>query len=520
MGSPIIKRFKQDLKSNFAPRLQLEQLSDGREILLVEFQISYRKSIRLHIMRKGQTSLIHFLSRILVSIAGFATNLYVANELGSEPLGTYFLALSVITWVALFANLGVQESVKKRLSEAESSWGYVTTGLALQTILYVLVSVAILALEGYFESYIGAPLAELLVLVLTVRLAYDFVVTVLDGQNKVHLSSLLDLIWWVGRSILQISLVALGVGLVGLFWGYIAAGVVAVFVGIYFAQIRWETPSRIYADKLISYAQYSWLSPLQGRSFLSMDTIILGFFVSNSFIGIYEIAWNLASFFSIFGTSISKTLFPEISSSASKNQSDRVRQMTSSALSYAGLFLIPGLVGSLLLGKTVLSIYGEEFSTGYHILLILIIARLIRTFEAQLTNSLDAINHPEETFRINGYFIILNGVLNIVFVWQYGWIGAAVATTLAAAFGTILSYRVLSRYIDVRIPTEEILYQVISALIMGGVVFIGKSIFGTKLSIAIPLILIGIIIYFGVLITISKQFRNSVRDNIPHQFIF
>lgn len=469
-------------------------------------------------MRKGQTSVIHFISRISISIAGFATNLYVANELGSEPLGTYFLALSVVTWVALFANLGVQESVKKRLSEARSSWGYVTTGLLFQTILYVLVSVGILALGSHFESYIGAPIAELLVLVLAVRLAYDFVVTVLDGQNKVHLSSLLDPIWWVGRSILQISLVALGVGLVGLFWGYVAAGVLAVLVGIYFMGIRWQRPTRDHADELLSYARYSWLSPIKGRSFLSMDTIVLGFFVGNSLIGIYEIAWNLASLFAIFGTSISKTLFPEISNAASQNQSDEVRQMISAALSYAGLFLIPGLVGSALLGRTVLGIYGDEFPAGYGVLLVLTTARLIQAFESQLTSSLDAIDHPEETFRINAAFIVLNVVLNVVFVWQYGWMGAAVATTLTALFSTIVSYRVLSQYVEVRIPIGELSRQAAAALVMGGVVLVGRYVFGTELVVALPLIFTGTAVYVGMLVYLSAQFRKTIRDNVPQRF--
>jgi O-antigen/teichoic acid export membrane protein len=49
-----------------------------------------------------------------------------------------------------------------------------------------------------------------------------------------------------------------------------------------------------------------------------MDTLVLAIFVSNSLIAVYEVAWNLASLFAIFGSSISRTLFPEISKLSSE----------------------------------------------------------------------------------------------------------------------------------------------------------------------------------------------------------
>jgi O-antigen/teichoic acid export membrane protein len=385
-------------------------------------------------------------------------------------------------------------------------------------VLFVVVGAVVFVFRGQVNAYIGAPVAELLVLMLAVQLFYDFVVAVLEGLNKVHLASLLDPIWWVGRAVVQISLVALGVGVVGLFYGYIAAGAVAVAVGAYLASIGWERPSRSHVEDLVSYARYSWLRPIKGRTFMSMDTIVLGFFVTNSLIGIYEIAWNLASLFAIFGTSISKTLFPEISSSASRDDTDEVRRMVTAALSYAGLFLIPGLVGAALLGETILGIYGEEFSTGYQILLVLTFARLVQSFEGQLSNSLDAIDHAEETFRINAVFIVTNMTLNVLFVWQYGWIGAAVATTLASGLGVLLSYRSLSKYVEVNVPVTELLRQVVAAALMGGIVYAGKNAFGSSLPVALVLVAVGASVYFGTLLVISPQFKRTIRANVPARF--
>ncbi|WP_411963440.1 polysaccharide biosynthesis C-terminal domain-containing protein [Haloferax sp. YSMS24] len=466
-------------------------------------------------MKKGQTSFVDLFSRFALSIAGFATNLYIANKLGSGPLGTYFLALTLISWGALFGNLGVQESVKKRLSEASSSWGHVSTGFLVQSFLYIILSILIIVFSEEVNQYVGFQIARLLVLMLGIQLLFDFEAAVLEGSKRVHLSSLLNPLWWVGRSVLQISLLALGIGLVGLFWGYLIAGTITVLAGFYLIGFKWEIPSRSHFRSIVSFAKYSWIRPIKGRAFDSMDTVVLGFFVTNNLIGVYGITWNLASVLSIFGVSISKTLFPEISELASKGEFEEVRKMVSAALSYAGLFLIPGIIGAALLGESLLKIYGDGFSIGYSILLILTVARLLGSFETQLTNTLDAIDHPDASFRVHSVFIVLNLTLNVVLVSQFGWIGAAVATTATAFVSLVLAYRALTDFVEVRIPFREISKQLLSALIMGAVVYVGKLTFGDSLFVSLLLVGVGSSIYFGILVTISGQFRRTIQTNLP-----
>jgi len=401
------------------------------------------------------------------------------------------------------------------LSEATEKDGLITTALLLQVLLVSVVAGVLLLFAPTVDGYIGAPVTDIVVVMLVVNIGYQFVASSLNGQKKVHLSSLLSPVWWGGRAIFQIGLAVAGFGLVGLLWGYVLSGVVAIGVGLSFLSIRLARPTKEALHRIISFAKYSWVTPIKGRSFLSMDTIILGFFVTNQLIGVYEVAWNIASLFAVFGASISATLFPEISSLASENRFDEVREAVSAALSYAGLFLIPGLVGGALVGETILGIYGAEFPMGYEILIILVFAQLIYAFEKQLTNTLDAIDRPEQTYKINLLFITLNLGLNVVLVSQYGWYGAAVATTVTAVVSTGISYRVLRRYVAFQVPVAELSRQVFAAAIMGGVVFAGKVLVGSSLPVVLVLVAVGAGTYFSVLWAISEQFRKTVRDNVP-----
>ncbi|UVE49751.1 polysaccharide biosynthesis C-terminal domain-containing protein [Haloferax larsenii] len=466
-------------------------------------------------MKRGQTAVINLGAKLLMSVAGFAANWYIARELGSEVLGTYVLILSVLAWVVIGGSAGIPIAIKKRVSEARTKGGYLTSGLVLQASVLVLFIGLAIAFRGQLHSYLGVDVLPFFIGMLFLRTCYVFVVTVLDGQQKVHISSLLDPLDLTVRSGAQIIAITLGLSLVGLLWGYLIAGVVTVVVGTWFVKFEAARPTKEHIVDLLSYARYAWVGAIKGRTFTSMDTIVLGFFVAKGFIGVYEIAWNVASLFAIFGASISRTLFPEMSSLSSQGETERVGELVEAALAYAGLFLIPGLAGAAIVGDTVLSIYGQEFVKGYTVLLILIGARLLYAYEMQFTNAIDALNRPDVTFRITTTFVALNVGLNVVFIWQYGWIGAAVATALSSGVAAAIGYKALSQYVEFEFPLVEVGRQVVSAAIMAGTVFAGVTVFGKSLFAVIPLVFVGAAIYTTSVFILSSQFRKTIIDNLP-----
>ncbi|MFC6722783.1 oligosaccharide flippase family protein [Halobacteriaceae archaeon SHR40] len=466
-------------------------------------------------MKLGQTSFIHFISKIGSTLAGFVATIYFARVLGADILGTYFLVIAVLTWLKLFSTMGISRSVMKRISETDDGDEFFTAGLVLQVVSLVIVSSLILAFQNHVQDYTGFGRVDVLLALLFAGSFFSFVTSVLVGERLVHISGILDPLDRISRSVAQIALVMLGFNLLGMFIGYVVASIVSATVGIYFISARLKYPKKKYFVSLWSYAKFSWLGNFSNRTLASMDTIILGLFVSSSLIGIYEIAWNLASVLAIFGVSISQTLFPEISNLSSED-SEEVTELAQTGVSYAGLFLIPGLVGGFVLGDVILSVYGQEFRQGSLILVILILARLISTYKNQFVNIIDAVNRPDVSFKINGIFVITNISLNFVFVYLYGWIGAAVATVVSAAVGCVLGYISLIRLLEFRFPSAEISKQLFSALVMGAVVYIGVEYLAYSMSMISSLLLIpvGAGIYFGVLATVSSEFKSTVRSNI------
>ncbi|QKY15563.1 polysaccharide biosynthesis C-terminal domain-containing protein [Halorubrum sp. CBA1229] len=459
--------------------------------------------------------MIDFLSKIVMSFSGFVATIVLTRTLGQERYGAYVVVLSVLAWVAIAGNLGLSPAIKKRVSEADDG-NYVVSGAIVQLILYAIVAICLWIARPYLNAYMEIDATAILILLLAVKLATDFIQSVLDGQHLVHISSLLSPIEWTSRSVVQIALVLSGLGVVGAFAGYVVGALVAVVIGVYFASFDPSLPSRRDFDRLRSYAQFSWLASVKGRTFLSMDTLVLAVFVSNSVIAVYEIAWNLASLFAIFGSSVSRTLFPEMSKiSSAEGASDEIAELFRISLAYSGLFIIPGLIGAAIVGDVVLTIYGSGFQTGYYILLILTFARLLYGYQGQFLTVLDGVNRPDLTFRINGVFVAVNLVLNILLTWQYGWYGAAAATTASAALGLVFGYYYTSRIIDVVVPIDVVGKQLSAAGVMALVVYVGRLLFGETLSVVLILVVTGVGVYFTVLMAISPEFRTTVEENLP-----
>jgi len=157
------------------------------------------------------------------------------------------------------------------------------------------------------------------------------------------------------------------------------------------------------------------------------------------------------------------------------------------------------------------------------VLPILIASLLIYTYNKQLLNVLNAIDRPDLAFRSNAVFIVTNVGLNVTLIWQFGWIGAAVATALSAAVGLVFAFYYAKTHVAFTVPYGEIARQWTAALGMGVVVYAARA-FGEARWAWIPdynavfvvgLVTLGATVYFLILLLISTKFRTTVANNLP-----
>ena len=470
-------------------------------------------------MRIGQTSVVHFGSQIATSVFGFVVTVFLARELGDAVLGNYFLVVAVLVWLKVLGGQGIQMAVRKRISEGANEDAYLGAGFGLQLLTFGLLALGVLLFRERVNDYLRTEAALPLVALLFTGLLLWQVRAALEGRHRVGLASLLAPLDRTFRGALQVGVVVVGLGTVWwLLSGYAIAELVTAAVGLALLGLRPRLPTKAQVASMVEYATYSWFSGIESRTFASMDTLVLGvsaFAISSGQIGTYEIAWNLASVLAVFGASVSTTLFPAISELSSADDFAAIDGLIDDAVAYSGLFVVPGLVGCLVVGERVLAIYGPEFTKGYTVLVVLVLARLLYVYQSQFTNVLSAIDRPEITLRVNAAFVATNLGLNLGLVAAFGWLGAAVATATSAGVGLVLSYGYLRRYVAVPIPAGELASQATAAVVMGVAVYAIRQYAGAGIAWTFGLVAVGGVVYFAVLAGLSRRFRATIERNLP-----
>lgn len=477
-------------------------------------------------MRPGKTTLVHFTSTAVTSVAGFVATFAIATLFGPAGLGSYAIATALgYYWLGIPAT-AVSDAIRKRVSEGTGGTAFFTTGIALNWAIGLGLAATVYAVGAILPSVIDPATNELAyvlsafngpvaVLVLATY-TYRPISGGLQGQKRVGIAGVLEAAERVVRTLVQVAVLLAGYGVSALVLGHAATLVLAAAGGFLLLGVSATRPTRRHLESIAGFARYAWMSALRSRTFSWMDTIVLSLFVGAALIGIYEAAWGIASLLAVVSASIQHTLFPEISDLGTDAAYDRVKHFLDEGLVFAGVFVIPGLFGAVAIGERVLAFYSPEFSRGAGVLVLLVFAYWFDVYASQFVSAINAIDHPDVAYRVNGLFIVVNLALNVVLVWTLGWYGAAIATGLSSMVRLVLGYRGLSSLIGrPKVPFREIGLEVLAAAGMA-VVVLGMRPMALEGRIGtLQLVGLGALVYGAILVSISGRIRQKVLSLLP-----
>jgi O-antigen/teichoic acid export membrane protein len=460
-------------------------------------------------MRLARTTLVHFGSRVAISVTGFVATLYTARVLGADILGRYVIIVGFLYWLNV-PNHAVGKALTKRLSEGERRGELLAAGGLVAGVIVAVVCLVLVATGNVLDRRVTPGLSTFLIPMVVGSALFVPLKATLKGDKRVGTAGLVSAVDRTLRTALQIGLIVLGYNLGGLVVGHVGGLVLSGVVGLYLLGPSPSVPSAEDVRSLLSFARYSWLGAIKTRAFGWMDTIVLAFFVQASLIGIYEVAWNLASLLAMISVSVSQTLFPELSELDTEDRYDRIHHYLDEGMVFIGIFAIPGFFGALIVGPEVLKIYSPEFRQGFVVLLMLIVAKLVAAFNSQFLSAINAVDRPDVAFRVNSAFIVANLVLNVALVYRFGWYGAAVATALSAALSLGLSYYALSGLIGrPSVPYAEFLRQGVAAIAMAAVLAVVSRAVPSNNYTTVLLVLFGATVYTALLVAISGRVRSK-----------
>jgi O-antigen/teichoic acid export membrane protein len=398
----------------------------------------------------------------IVTFVGIA---YFARTLGAEEIGMFFLFEATVNVLVIPADLGIRSATEKRLSEGISPGSVLTTSFILKLAPLTVIIIGVLLFQARINGYIGADVAILLAITIVAQEFAKQAIQVLRGELRVSESVtpwLSQSAVWVGFGAL---LVQLGFGVRGLIYGLISGFVVSFAWAMHRRSTPFHTPSWKHVRSLFDYSRYSFVSMIGGTLYNWMDVIIIGYFLTSADVGVYEVAWRVTLVVLLASKAIGTTVFPAMSKWDAERATERIQDLIPSAVTPSLAFVVPSLFGVIVLSQEILGlIFGPEYAGASIVLIILMGGKLFDAFYDVIGRSLNAIDHPRLAAQAAVVSMILNLVLNIVLVTQYGIVGAAIATVVSFIVSAVMCLMYLQRYLTVQLYWRELGWLVVSSI--------------------------------------------------------
>ena len=470
-------------------------------------------------MSLSTSSLKILFARVIKSVAGFVGVIIFSRELGASPLGTYYPFLALLGILAIPADMGLHSATEKRLSEGKDQSHYLATAILLQIPLIIIVSVVVILFNNQIALYLGEDLAVLLIITLAVSQAGQFFLVVLRGELRVAETALIEVVRPIGWLIFGYMFYVSGLGVESLVLGYLVGSLFMLIIGLAKISVSIGQPSIKHVKSLLNYSRFSVVSSIGSYFHSWLDIIILTSFVAMGIsgtraeIGAYENAWRVSVIALLISQSISVTIFPQFSRWDAEGTVEYIEEKIPTALLATQLVVIPAFAGSVILSKEILRIlFGPEFVVAWVVLVILCGQKIFQSINLILRGSLQAIDYPRLSAYATITSIIVNLVFNIVLVWKFGIVGAAVATTLSFFVATLLHLHYVDRFLSINYPIKESIYSLVASIIMAIILHRMKSVTSiSNFSELIAIILIVALIYFSILLVFDST-RNYIFD--------
>ncbi len=462
-------------------------------------------------MRISTTAILQFSLRGLSAVLGILALMYFGNVLGSEKIGTYSLAMTLSVWLLLVANPGITSALVKRISEGKDQDELFAASLLICFTIIAVVTGIVLLFEPYINSYVGMDVTMYIVALLVLKALFLLIISTIKGQNRVATASIIRFAERALRPLIQVGAILVGMGVVGLLFGYVASLAIGSAIGVIFVSTVPSRPSREHFNRLLSFGLFSVMGNIRSRAARWTDTAVLGFFVANDLIGVYEIAWSVALLLILATDSLTSSIFPKASELSQEGDQSNIIRLTESGILYTGIVAIPGVIGSMIIGRDLLRLFGPEFDKGIIVLPILVLWSLIVSYDRMLQTTINALDRPDLTFNVNLLYALTNVAGNVLLVYFFGWVGAAIATTGAAFLAFFLTVAYINELINITYPINEIAKQFFATGVMAFTVY-PVHLATTDLPreyVFIP-ITVGAITYFVVLFAVSSPVRSRV----------
>ena len=461
-------------------------------------------------------SLISLISTVGLTALAFLSTMYFSHSIGPALMGGYFLFLAYYSIFFQIADGGFGKAAVKRISEGQHQNEFYSAFIALRFGLCLCAITGLLYVQKYLIDLSNAGLINWLILAILVSVFWGGTFNGLYGAGKVGITQISVLLNNLLKIVFQVIAVYLGYGVGGLAGGFVFGMVAGGFLNYHYLSLKIKIFKIWHIKNLFSFSFWIFLSGSGAVLFNTADTIFIGYFLTNADVGIYRIALQLTTAATFTTVALQTVLYPKISYMGAQREFGAIENVLARAFTYSLILAVPVCIGGWIFGRELLYyFYGASFAPGTAVFMILLIVQLVNIFMYLLTMSLNALDRPRDSFKGTAIAIVINIILNVVFIPLIGIIGAALATLITMIVNALIVFFFLNRILAVRLETKPVRNIALASLVMGAVliciVFLLPLL---NLQMLLLYIGIGAFIYVIILLKLDVDIKSDMQNII------
>lgn len=462
----------------------------------------------------GRETVLATAARLVMALGGFAGVVVFARVLDRSVFGGVYVIYGIVRVVDR-PMVGFGGAGQKRISERDAvKHEALGAQLAFNVAWIGLVAFGALLLAGHLRSYTGLEAAPLfLIAILATQSVYETMDRHLKGRGMIGAVTWIDTLRSYLTLPLQVALVLLGYGAVGVVFGLVGATLLTLPLIAYYLQARPAIPSWTTLRSLWAYARYYIPTTALSTLTSELDILLLAWLLVPGIAGDYKVAWT-ATMPAIYLAQVASTGLMSKASGRSARGEDVTADVQNTA-AYASVLAIPLFFGAVALSEQVVTtLFGGEYAAAAPLLIGLALFRVVSTQTLQLRSVIDGLDHPEITLRLTTLTLVLNLGLGVVLVLWIGPIGVVIATVVAEVVRYFGYLRALRSLLDgVRVITRPVVEQAVAGALMYAAVAVVHR--GYPVQSWIDLLVLvgfGTAVYAVVLLAISDHLRLTIRN--------
>lgn len=453
------------------------------------------------------------------TVIGIVVVAAMARYLGKEGFGGYTTIIAYLQIFGILVDFGLTLMTVQLISERPDDKKFNDKILSNIFTLRLISAVIFLGIAPFVAFFFPYPLIVKWGIALTsisfLFISLNQLLTGLFQKNlrmdRIALSEI------IGRLVLLagvILFIFLDKGLIAIMLAVVAGSIINFAVSLFFAR-RYTTIKFAFDFALWKTTlSRSWpigISIAFNLIYFKADAVILSVFRSQAEVGVYGAPYRVLEILISFPFMFIGVLMPFFVRYWAQKNEKEFKDLMQTTFDFLAIVAWPLVVGTLLLATPIMTLVaGSEFQESGRILQILILATAVIFLGTLFSHIIVALNKQKK--MIIGYIAtaIVALVLYIVFIPKYGMYAAAWITVISETMIAILTYLVVYFTIKWRPGLKISNRALLSALLMGVVVYFVMAYMPSVLI----SVIIGAISYVGFLYLMRGFQKETIIDII------